>query len=131
MKDTFEALEYLLFLNSPPEVNNVDHYCPSLNKKNKRMNRLTFMGIIVLLFTIGCKSSKEYPDSVRQNFIASCSRNSDGKTELCNCLFEKLKENYSFEEYIAIEEQVKAGQTPQDFLSLMDKASLECNEQIK
>ena len=93
------------------------------------MKRLFFFLTTTLL--ISCGNSKIYPEQVRENFIKGCAAKVQGNTALCDCLFEKIQGKYSFSEYVKIEEQMKAGQTSQEFLHFVDSVTLGCYKQTK
>jgi hypothetical protein len=80
---------------------------------------------------LSCGGSKTYPEQVKQNFINGCAPKVKGNTALCSCLFEKIENKYSFSEYVKIEEQMKAGQTPQDFLRFIDSVTTVCFKETK
>lgn len=90
------------------------------------MKKLPLYLCMIFLWMMACKGSTEYPAAVKENFVNSCSSRDDAKKELCACIFEKIKEKYTYTEYVAIEEKMKAGQTPQEFLSYTDQATEAC-----
>ena len=83
------------------------------------------------LLLLSCGGSKNYPEQVKQNFINGCAPKVKGNTALCSCLFEKIESKYSFSEYVKIEEQMKAGQTPQDFFRFIDSVTTVCFKETK
>lgn len=87
-----------------------------------------FLAEVILL---SCGGSKTYPEQVKQNFINGCAPKVKGNTALCSCLFEKIESKYSFSEYVKIEEQMKAGKTPQEFLHFIDSVTLGCYKETK
>jgi hypothetical protein len=72
------------------------------------------------------ETKKAYPKEVVEAFLASCERSSGGKRDICGCLLEKIQGRYSFEEFSGIEEKMKAGETPDDFIEFTGKARTEC-----
>jgi hypothetical protein len=94
------------------------------------MKKVVFIFLCEVLL-IACGDSKTYPGEVKQNFINGCAPKVKGNTALCSCLFEKIESKYSFSEYVKIEAQMKAGQTPQDFLRFIDSVTLGCYKQTK
>ena len=92
---------------------------------------ITFIGIIVFtsfIFTSCGLKKNEYPPEVIQNFMNSCKESSGGEEETCSCLFEKIQENYTFEEFSILEVKMQAGQTPPEFLEFIGKARAECSK---
>lgn len=75
---------------------------------------------------LSCGGSKTYPEQVKQNFINGCTPKVKGNAALCSCLFEQIERKYSFADYARIEQQMKAGQTPPEFLRFIDSVSLVC-----
>jgi hypothetical protein len=67
----------------------------------------------------------EYPIEVLNAFMDSCKK-SGGKQETCLCVFEKVQQKYTFEEYSVLEAKMAGGQAPEDFLEFVGKARAEC-----
>jgi len=91
---------------------------------------MTIFGAILfasfILTSCGPKKN-DYPADVIQNFMNSCQSTSDGDQKLCSCLLDKIQEKYTFEEFLAIDAKMQAGQTPSEFLDFVGKASVECS----
>lgn len=55
-----------------------------------------------------------YPAEVAQNFINSCIQNG-GNQEACTCLFNKVQERYSLQEFVQVEQaSMASGKLPQE-----------------
>ncbi len=87
--------------------------------------RIVVIGLIAGLLT-GCSHPEKYPEQVRLNFVKGCAARVKGNTGLCDCLFEKIEKQYNFTEYVRLEEKMKEGNTPREFLQFIDSATLEC-----
>lgn len=72
-------------------------------------------------------SRAEYPQSVADEFLKSCT-SAGSKPEFCGCIFEKIKQTYTFEEFSVIESKIIAGQTPADFVEFSGKARAACTK---
>ncbi len=60
-----------------------------------------------------------YPASARTQFVDSCT-GSGGSTESCTCALEQIEQRYSFEEFSAIDEDVRNGGTlPSDIQDII------------
>ena len=71
--------------------------------------------------------SGRYPDSVAEEFVKSCERSGSSRA-FCSCVFEKVQERYTFEEFSVIESKIIAGQTPEDFVEFSGKARAACTK---
>ena len=89
------------------------------------MKQLTAVLLLSILF-LSCGPGKAYPDKVKQNFINSCAAKANGNTALCECLFEKVRERYSYAEFITLENDMKKGIQSQAFMNYMDYAKKYC-----
>lgn len=94
------------------------------------MKKISFL-FAALCLIYGCGSGKTYPEQVKQNFINGCAAKVKGNTGICDCLFEKIQNKYSYIEYVKIEEKMKGGQTPQEFLHFIDSVTLSCYKELK
>lgn len=66
-----------------------------------------------------------YPPHVADDFVRGC-EGQGVKPELCRCIFEKIREKYSFEDFQVIESEINSGQPPNHFIEFSDKARVEC-----
>jgi hypothetical protein len=91
---------------------------------------MTILGVTLFTFFVlsGCEQKKhDYPSDVTQNFMNSCQETSGGDQKMCSCLLDKIQEEYSYEEFSAIEVKIQSGQTPGEFLDFVGKARAECS----
>jgi hypothetical protein len=51
----------------------------------------------------------EYPQKARDNYLASCEATSGGDTATCECVLEELERTGSFEEFVKIDADLRAG----------------------
>ena len=65
------------------------------------MKQLTAVLLLSILF-LSCGPGKAYPDKVKENFVNSCAAKANGNTALCDCVFEKIKERYTYAEFVAL-----------------------------
>lgn len=70
---------------------------------------------------------RRYPQSVADEFLKAC-ETSGSKPEFCACVFEKVQQQYTFEEFSVIESKMTAGQTPADFVEFTGKAKAACTK---
>lgn len=89
------------------------------------MKLFTTVLLLSILF-LSCGPGKAYPDKVKQNFINSCAAKAKGNTALCECLFEKVRERYTYAEFVTLENDMKKGIQSQAFMSYMDTATRSC-----
>lgn len=87
--------------------------------------------IALSLFAIGLLAAcsdmkKDYPAEVRTNFVNSCASKANGDTALCGCLFEKVKANYSYKEFVAMDKDAQKGIQSPAFLNFIKTASADC-----
>lgn len=68
-----------------------------------------------------------YPQSVADKFLESC-EGAGSKPEFCACVFEKIQQKYTFEEFSVIESKLVAGQPPADFVEFSGKARAACTK---
>lgn len=89
------------------------------------MTRFIFSLFISCLF-FSCGPGKEYPAEVKANFIKSCAAKANGNTALCECMFEKIKERYSYQEFVKLENDLNKGIQSQPFMNYVDSATRRC-----
>ena len=61
------------------------------------MQNIIFSPILIITLLLGCSTSKYSPE-LEAEFIQGCSKNA--KEADCQCWFDLMKENLSFEEFI-------------------------------
>ena len=69
----------------------------------------------------------KYPASVAEEFMKSCEE-SGGKKEFCSCMFDKVQQEYTFEEFSVIETKISAGEPPDEFVEFTGKARAACTK---
>ena len=69
----------------------------------------------------------KYPESVAVEFMKSCEE-SGSPREFCTCMFDKVQQEYTFEEFSTIETKISAGEPPDDFVEFTGKARAECTK---
>ena len=69
--------------------------------------------------------SREYPEETEDAFLDSC-EDAGGTEPFCTCVFEKVEEKYTFEEFSVIESKLVAGTPPEEFVEFTGKARAEC-----
>ena len=69
----------------------------------------------------------KYPQSVADEFLRTCgAAGSNG--EFCKCVFEKVQEKYTFEEFSVIESKLAAGRPQDEFVEFIGKARAQCTK---
>lgn len=89
------------------------------------MIRFLFLLSISCLF-ISCGPGKDYPAEVKANFIKSCAAKANGNTGLCECMFVKIKERYTYKEFVELENNLNKGIRSQPFMNYVDSATRRC-----
>ena len=69
--------------------------------------------------------NRAYPQEVAEEFVRSCEE-AGSKPEFCECVFEKVQQQYTFEEFSVIESKIVAGNPPDDFVEFTGKARAAC-----
>lgn len=69
----------------------------------------------------------EYPQSVADEFVKAC-EGAGNNREFCTCIFAKVQQRYTFEEFSVIESKIAAGRPPDDFIEFRGKARAECTK---
>ena len=69
--------------------------------------------------------NNEYPQSVTDEFVAAC-EGTGAKRDDCECVFEKVKQEYTFNEFSEIESKINAGEPADEFVRFSEKARAEC-----
>lgn len=72
-------------------------------------------------------ASVEYSESVAEEFRKGC-EGSASTPAFCACVFEKVKQKYTFTEFSEIERKILAGEPSSDFVEFTRKASAECGK---
>ncbi|MXV38458.1 hypothetical protein GO491_07175 [Flavobacteriaceae bacterium Ap0902] len=91
---------------------------------------ILYLGSITVLcfFTQSCeKSNENYPETVKSNFITACLESSGGKYTACECLFNKVSKEYSYEEYVDLETRMIQGEYVGDYYAFVESVKAECN----
>lgn len=94
----------------------------------KSMMALAVLAVVIV--TSSCNSNKKgepYPEQVRTNFVNGCA----GKLppqykQNCECMLQKIEQQYSLSEYAQIEKDIKAGKDVSAFLAVTDSARKIC-----
>lgn len=71
--------------------------------------------------------NREYPAEVAEEFMKSCEE-SGSPSGFCTCMFEKIQQKYTFEEFSTIETKISAGEPPDEFVEFTGKARAECTK---
>jgi hypothetical protein len=82
----------------------------------------------ILLFSCNSSSKgKKYPDDVRNNFVNGCAGKLPPQYKgNCECMLEKIEQQYSLSDYAKIEADIKAGNDVSTFLAFTDSARKQC-----
>lgn len=70
----------------------------------------------------------EYPSESRDAFLDSCTEASGGLRAPCVCLFDEIRTEYSYEEFVTIELKMQFSEPPEDFLNFMGGATARCQQ---
>ena len=68
-----------------------------------------------------------YPPEVTEEFLKSCEE-SGGERDFCVCVFDKVQQEYTYEEFSAIESKIVDGEPPADFVEFTEKARAACTK---
>jgi hypothetical protein len=66
-------------------------------------------------------SNSGFTSAIRDNFIDGCS--TEGNYTSCACMFDYISDNMSYEEFVAIENEIENGASVTDYPVLVDAAS--------
>jgi len=69
---------------------------------------------------------KEYPTQIRKNFVASCTKTSQGQTKACECVLAKFESYLPYEAFLLLEDRFKEGTVPPSTVSDMNRFRREC-----
>lgn len=86
--------------------------------------KITIIFLSFLVFS--CGPGKEYPADVKANFVKGCAAKANGNTLLCDCVFEKIRERYSYKEFVEMEDNLKKGIRSQPFMNFVDSSTRRC-----
>ena len=78
--------------------------------------------------TVAASSSDSriaYPQSVATEFVRSCQA-AGSEAKFCACVFDKVQNKYSFEEFSIIEAKIRAGTPPEEFVEFTGRARAQC-----
>lgn len=89
------------------------------------MTRILLCFLMSGLFA-SCGPGKEYPAEVKADFIKSCAAKANGNSVLCECMFEKIKERYTYKEFVELENNLNKGIRSQPFMNYVDSATRRC-----
>ena len=70
----------------------------------------------------------EYPQESLDAFLQAC-EDSGAAEELCTCMLERIQSRYTFEAFTEIENKMRSGKTPDDFVEFSNKARTDCTKQ--
>jgi hypothetical protein len=85
------------------------------------------LAIFLLSFLVSsCGPGKGYPAEVKDNFVKGCAAKANGNTALCDCVFEKIRERYSYKEFVDMENNMKKGIRSQPFMNFVDSSTRRC-----
>lgn len=66
-----------------------------------------------------------YPQAVADEFLKSC-ETAGSDLNFCKCIFDKIQDKYSFEEFSVIESKISAGTPPDEFVEFTGRARAQC-----
>jgi hypothetical protein len=75
-----------------------------------RIAHLACLAAIAAAAACGSSGSSGYDDSVRQRFVAACTRASSGRQSACEAAYDCIRKRVSFAEFKAADDAVRAGQ---------------------
>jgi hypothetical protein len=75
---------------------------------------------------VGVKN--EYPPRTKEMFLQACEKQTMGRHDFCECLFDKTQRKYTFEEFSTILKKLEIDETPEDYEAFGDQARAECLE---
>lgn len=105
----------------------------SESKSSKNNNKLAgnLIGLIVFIFAFvvvaaivrafitGSFMSTPTEEQYRKNFMENCNRSSNGRTDYCNCFYNKMSTSYTLQERIKMENDYKTTKTFPDMINNM------------
>jgi hypothetical protein len=82
---------------------------------------LAALGLALAVFLAGCGDDDGgYPAEVKENFLSSCTGNG-GTDDACSCVWEKVTAEYSYEEFVKIEDDLAAGRGGEEIIPLIQE----------
>jgi len=89
---------------------------------------LRWAAFLLLPFLAACddREPHPYPAEVEETFMQACDNTSEENTRACRCLFKAIRREYTFEQFLEIDEQSRMGQTPEHFTDYIDEMSIPC-----
>ena len=82
------------------------------------MRRLLVVGVAVLaLAAAGCGGGNEYPEAAEDEFMTSCLTQAGASATGCRCTFERLEDEFSYEELQQAEVAIVTGRQPPEDLA--------------
>jgi hypothetical protein len=84
------------------------------------MTRLGLLAALLLLAPLaGCGDDRhEYPPEVVKSFIENCEARADERD--CNCAIDKLREQYTYEQFQALEKRMNDRAVMQEMATLVE-----------
>jgi hypothetical protein len=64
-----------------------------------------------------------YPAGVDQNYLSACEQSSGGNSVYCQCTLNWFQNNVSYTQFLADEDMMSSGQTPEDVTSAKNSCS--------
>ena len=74
------------------------------------------------------KNTHNYPQASKDAFMASCTKNSRGQTDVCSCMLVKTQERYTYGQMAEMEEKIKSGQPAPELTEFMKTTGEECTK---
>jgi hypothetical protein len=81
---------------------------------------------MISVAVFAAKKKNVYPESTIKNFMDSCIKDHEDLKVYCECTLQKIQDQYTHEQFIKIDEQAQAGQTPAEFNEFLNKIAEEC-----
>jgi hypothetical protein len=69
-----------------------------------------------------------YPQEVADEFLKSC-QGAGSDAKLCSCLFDRIQDKYSFEEFTVMELKLSNGEPPEEFVQFVGSAKAQCRRE--
>lgn len=81
---------------------------------------------MISVAVFAAKKKNVYPESTLKNFMDSCIKDHEDLKVYCECTLQKIQEKYTHDQFIKIDEQAQAGETPVEFSEFLNKIAEEC-----
>ena len=109
----------------------------SAPKGRKPINAPLVVGVVIallvaggLIFLLRGEDKGKYSDEAREKYVSSCVEQS-GQEELCACTYEKLSQQISYKEFLALDERVNTGATTQQDQELVSGIAFKCVAEVR